>query len=442
MIERNRSGGNGRFDTSPEIGAGGKSETRISRNFASPKSTETRSDGVRAWKLFSRSSRSEAQRNGGPELLATAERGLDGSHMGFHKGSAINEPQTLTRSDVRGVKGRDGNGRLDSGLQEASASRAFSDKTFGRRNFGGGESGFARDLNGRGHRNDSRFGDFRGSRDGFHRKNFHDFDGRWRYWSPFRHFRGNGWGCYFYDGCWNQFPRCYTAAASVFDSSVLWCDSGIGYNYCDSWFVYPRSYYNMCRAQDFYFFVDLGSYEDRDVPSYVTETQQRYESDPVDVFDAQDPLSLAYSAFARQKYYQSIVEFTQAIANSPDDGLIRLARAQAYIATADYHSAYDDICAGMRLIPDWPQVVFNMAELYGNPDAFAGQLKTLEQWVESHPKDAITHFVLGYVYYFLQDYDRAKAEFVNILSEEPDHPQATLLLKAIYERETTAKAKE
>jgi tetratricopeptide (TPR) repeat protein len=199
---------------------------------------------------------------------------------------------------------------------------------------------------------------------------------------------------------------------------------------------------SLCRARDFFFFVNLGPYAERNVPVYVHDVQQRYESTPVDVAESDDPAARAYSAFAREDFSGSIAAFTEAIEANPDDGLLRLARAQAHIAAGDYDAAGADIDEGMRMIPDWPAVQINMADLYSDPDSFAGHLKRLKGWVKKHPKDATARFVLGYVHYFLQEYDRAKSEFVHVLSLEPDHTQATLLLKAVYEREAQAAEKE
>lgn len=77
----------------------------------------------------------------------------------------------------------------------------------------------------------------------------------------------------------------------------------------------------------------------------------------------------------------------------------------------------------------------NMAEICNDPDTFTKRLETLEAWVEEHPQDNASHFVLGYVYYFLQDYERSKHELAFTLSAEPVHPQALRLPDAIYERE-------
>ena len=199
--------------------------------------------------------------------------------------------------------------------------------------------------------------------------------------------------------------------------------------------IYPRRYYRRCRADSFYFFVDLGDYHERYVPSYVIDYQQRLERQPIDIFDATDHVSRAYAQFATRSYYHSVLSFYYAIQDYPDDGLLYLARAQAYAAIGDYRSAYDDIIYGMRLIPDWPEVRFNLAEIYSDPEEASRHLLALEEWLEDHPRDWRAHFVLGYFRFFLQDYAAAKLELVYTLAYEPDHWQARRMLDEIQERE-------
>lgn len=199
----------------------------------------------------------------------------------------------------------------------------------------------------------------------------------------------------------------------------------------------PRSYVRH-RPSRFYFFVDLGDYESRRVPSYVHEVQTRYEEPPTDVRESSDPLGAGYALFANGSYYHALVEFDRAVAAAPDDGLVLFARAQAYFAVRDYRSAHDDIARGMELIPDWGRVEINMKEFYSDPASLDEQIASLERWTATHPDDYRGRFVLGYVRYFLQDYVGARSELVRVLALKEDHAQARRLLENVYEREAAA----
>ena len=89
----------------------------------------------------------------------------------------------------------------------------------------------------------------------------------------------------------------------------------------------------------------------------------------------------------------------------------------------------------MEIIPDWPAIRVHLAELYSDPEDFYRQQWALEQWVSRHPRDWRSHFLLGYVYYFTEEYDLARSELLYTLAYAEDHPQALALLDALYERE-------
>jgi len=208
--------------------------------------------------------------------------------------------------------------------------------------------------------------------------------------------------------------------------------------------VYPRSYYTRYRRDRFYFFIDLGDYRHRNVPDRVYEEWVYDDAEPVDVYADDDPLGKAYAAFARGDFYQSLIAFNDAIDRDPENGLLYLARAQAHIAIADYRTAYEDLILGMDLVPEWTEVEFSIAELYGNPEWFEEHFDALTRWVSDYPRDYKAHFVLGYVHYFQQDYAAAKSELIYTLAWDKNHEHASLLMDSIlaYEAEAEVLAAE
>ncbi len=191
----------------------------------------------------------------------------------------------------------------------------------------------------------------------------------------------------------------------------------------------------------FFFFVDLGSYRSRNVPVYVYEDQlQSYPSG--DIFEANDPLSAAYATFSDGNYYQSLLHFDRAIAEDRDNGLLYLARAQARIAIGDYRLAYDDLIEGMDRVPEWADVDFNVAEIYSNVDDLHDQIEALETWTQRRPADHRAHFVLGYLQYFLANYDAAKDALILALAGEPEHQHARALLDRTLQAQALQDAPE
>lgn len=277
--------------------------------------------------------------------------------------------------------------------------------------------------------------------------------GLWHGYSSY-HVHGYGCGHHYYDSYWHGFPQSHhhSATCGHYYDGLRWYVYGRGnhvhgagcghHYYAGVWNSYPRTYYERDRSGGFYFFGSLGSYGERNVPDYVVDIQTRYETEPVDIFDADDHLSQAYAFFVEKSYYRSITEFDGAIAENPGDGLLYFGRALAHVAISDYWSAYDNIIEGMELIPDWPDVRLNMMELYGDPDEFSAQFEALQSWLERHPTDSRAHFVLGYIAFFLQEFELARSELVYTLAYWPDHAQAQRLIEEIFELQAEAELNE
>ena len=207
------------------------------------------------------------------------------------------------------------------------------------------------------------------------------------------------------------------------------------YHYRNRWYVYPRKYYTRYRRDSFYFFIDLGTCESRNLPYHVYEKHIYYDRDAVDVFEAEDATSRAYAAFAEGRFYGSVLAFNDAIEEDPENGILYLARAHANFAIKDYRAAYEDLIQGMHYVPEWVDVDMSIVELYGDPEIFMMHYEALEKWVIDYPRDYKAHFVLGYIHYFQQDYASAKDELVYTLAWEEDHKQANELMERILQNE-------
>ena len=276
----------------------------------------------------------------------------------------------------------------------------------------------------------------------------------WNY--PRLHSHFNGCGHYYHNDRWLDFPVAHIHSSScghLYDGLSWYAHGHSGhvhgsncghYYYERRWNSYPRRYYTRNRHESFYFFVDLGDYRRRNVSTHVYEQSLDYGKEPVDIFNDEDALSRAYSAFNAGKFYESVIAFNQAIEEDPENGVLYIARAQAQVAIRDYRSAYDDLILGLEMVPEWTEVELNLAEIYGNPDWFQEHYDELSNWVGEYPRDYKAHFVLGYFHYFRQDYDAAKSEFVYTLAWDESHLQAKQLMESIlvFEAETEVLAAE
>lgn len=186
----------------------------------------------------------------------------------------------------------------------------------------------------------------------------------------------------------------------------------------------------MNRPDSLYFFVDLGDYENRNFPHWAYE---RFLDGgrPTEIFNSSQHLAKAYAAFAKGSYYDSLSQFKRALRNDPQNGLVYFARAQAQIAIKDYRAAFDDLTRGLELFPEWVDVRLNLTEIYSRNQDLARHAETLKDWVERYPRDHKAHFVLGYFYYFHQNYEAAKNELLYTLTWNEQLEPAQLLMDRI-----------
>lgn len=268
------------------------------------------------------------------------------------------------------------------------------------------------------------------------------YGGLWRNY-PQRHVHFDGCGHYWHGSVWLDFPPAHRHSAScghLYDG-VGWYVHGAGihshgagcghFYYEGRWNLYPRRYYTRYRRNAFYFFIDLGDYHRRNVPTRVYDEYIYDEREPEDIYMDSDPVSQAYAAFARGRFYESVIAFNNAIEFEPENGILYFARAQAHVAIRDYRSAYDDMIRGMDLVPEWSEVDFSIAELYSDPQWFEEHFQALSQWVADYPRDYKAHFVLGYIHFFEKDYASAKSEFVYTLAWDEEHEQAKRMLDSV-----------
>ncbi|MDQ8202484.1 hypothetical protein QEH54_05630 [Pelagicoccus sp. SDUM812003] len=276
------------------------------------------------------------------------------------------------------------------------------------------------------------------------------YDGYWHN-RPRYHHHHEHCGHYFYDGRWNDFPQRHyhsETCGHVYDGSSWLVVNGDGHvhgNDCGHyyvsgrWFTYPRSYYRIGQSDSLFFFIDLGDYRNRHFPDWAYDEFLAGGS-PVDIFYSKTPISQAYVSFAQNRYYDSIMHFKRAIIADPDNGLLYLARAQAYIAIGDYREAFDDLKKGMEIIPGWVDLRLSLSEIYSDSDSFARHANELEEWVERYPRDFKAHFVLGYVYFFNQNYEEAKNELLYALSWDDELEPAHAMMDNILRYEAEAEA--
>jgi tetratricopeptide (TPR) repeat protein len=102
---------------------------------------------------------------------------------------------------------------------------------------------------------------------------------------------------------------------------------------------------------------------------------------------------------------------------------------QALFAQGQFEPAAGIIQAGMNQLPEsqWGGVVSNYTQLYGNPQDFTNQLKSLENARTASPDSPALRFLLGYEYGYLNYPQQASRELDKAIQLNPRDPFAASL---------------
>src|SRR5207247_10290967 len=85
------------------------------------------------------------------------------------------------------------------------------------------------------------------------------------------------------------------------------------------------------------------------------------------------------------------------------------------------------ILKGVENYPKNEENRINLRYFYGNPSEFDSQLQRLENYVHKHPTNLSARFLLGYNYFFIQDYDKADEQFQAVLTNKSLYSSARYL---------------
>jgi len=136
--------------------------------------------------------------------------------------------------------------------------------------------------------------------------------------------------------------------------------------------------------------------------------------------------------FARGAFRRAVEMYRAAARKEPKDPMGALALGHGLFAVGAYREAAAELRRGLRLYPALVQVQMNRRDFYAVPAVFDAQLARLAEHVNASPADRSARFLLGYNYFFTQQYARAKEQFAALGSEDAE---AKLFLQEMARRE-------
>ena len=97
------------------------------------------------------------------------------------------------------------------------------------------------------------------------------------------------------------------------------------------------------------------------------------------------------------------------------------ALANALFAQKKYKEAVAPIAQGLKYLPEWPTLTFDLRGLHPSPDEYEEILKDLEDKAKASPDDADVQFMLGYEYHYTGKKSLAQEQFQKALKLDPAH---------------------
>ncbi len=132
-----------------------------------------------------------------------------------------------------------------------------------------------------------------------------------------------------------------------------------------------------------------------------------------------DDLVKQGSAFFKKADYQMAAKlFKTAIDKKQDSPVVHIAYGDSLFALGKFGEATQAIIKGLEIYPKYAESHINRRDFYGDPSEFDLQLETLEAYVSKNPADHNARFLLGYNYFFIQDYDRADEQLQAVLTNQ------------------------
>lgn len=159
----------------------------------------------------------------------------------------------------------------------------------------------------------------------------------------------------------------------------------------------------------------------------VVPNPESLSEDEVEKLSVDDLIKLGSASFKKADYQMAARLFKTAIEKKQDSPVVHIAYGDSLFALGKFGEAAEAIVKGLEIYPKYAESHINRRDFYGDPSEFDSQLETLEAYVSKNPSDHNARFLLGYNYFFIQDYDRADEQLQAVLTNRFLHSSARYL---------------
>jgi tetratricopeptide (TPR) repeat protein len=172
-----------------------------------------------------------------------------------------------------------------------------------------------------------------------------------------------------------------------------------------------------------------------------TADLKNFNEKETDKLPVDELINYGSSFFKKSDYSMAAKLFKRAIETQKDVPVVHIAYGDSLFALGRFDEATQAILKGLEIYPKYAESQINRRDFYGNPSDFDAQLQKLENYVHKHPTNLNARFLLGYNYFFIQDYDRADQQLQVVLADKSFHTSA-LYLHDLILRFSSQKAKK
>ncbi len=137
--------------------------------------------------------------------------------------------------------------------------------------------------------------------------------------------------------------------------------------------------------------------------------------------------------FKENKIDEAKQMFKEGILLDTGSGIAHILYGHSLFASGDYALATKALRRGLRLNNDLVSSQMDLKEFYGQPGILTQQTAKLETWIKYHPQNLETMFLLGYIYFFTGQLDKAIDSLKTVCGQNPLDNESDLLLKKSQE---------
>jgi tetratricopeptide (TPR) repeat protein len=188
---------------------------------------------------------------------------------------------------------------------------------------------------------------------------------------------------------------------------------------------------------------DPGNFMAKYFADYIKSASKR-QSTGIDQLKSVDPETLPVdqlidygsSFFKNANYSMAAKLFKRAIDIDHRIPVVHIAYGDSLFALGRFDEATQAILKGLEIYPKYAEGAINRRDFYSNPSEFDLQLRNLENYVTAHPSNQNARFLLGYNYFFTQDYAKAEEQLKAVLSNKTLYSSAQFLQGLIQKLNT------